>query len=194
MTRLKPDEKILVKTKTPGGEQQLNFITESGLYRLVTRSRKEEAEVFKDWIFEEVLPSIRKTGEYKNPELSKQEEVKFLESVSQLLVSIDFMDDRARALIGSAALNLVAPGAAREEEEWSISRRVQHLAGRSLSSKRDKALLCQLGREMAAAYREKRDAEPPVRSQFVDGTLREVKQYTTRDFEEFGDAIIAQYF
>lgn len=41
-----------------------NFITESGVYKLVFRSRKEKAEKFTNWVTDEVLPSIRKTGGY----------------------------------------------------------------------------------------------------------------------------------
>ncbi|MCI9976445.1 hypothetical protein JY742_09960 [Clostridioides difficile] len=41
-----------------------NFLTESGVYKLIFKSRKEEAERFQDWVADEVLPSIRKTGSY----------------------------------------------------------------------------------------------------------------------------------
>lgn len=41
-----------------------NFLTEAGVYKLVFKSRKPEAERFTDWVVEEVLPSIRKTGSY----------------------------------------------------------------------------------------------------------------------------------
>nr|WP_330380061.1 BRO family protein [Clostridioides difficile] len=41
-----------------------NFLTESGVYKLIFKSRKEEAERFQDWISDEVLPSIRQTGAY----------------------------------------------------------------------------------------------------------------------------------
>jgi hypothetical protein len=40
------------------------YVTEPGLYRLIGSSRKPEAEAFQDWVSEEVLPSIRKTGAY----------------------------------------------------------------------------------------------------------------------------------
>jgi prophage antirepressor-like protein len=40
------------------------IISESGLYSLMLRSRKEEAKPFKKWVTKEVLPSIRKTGSY----------------------------------------------------------------------------------------------------------------------------------
>lgn len=47
-----------------GGMQLTKIIPESDLYRLIMRSRKEEAEKFQDWVMEDVLPSIRKRGVY----------------------------------------------------------------------------------------------------------------------------------
>ena len=41
-----------------------NFLTESGVYKLVFKSRKTNAERFTDWVTDEVLPSIRKHGMY----------------------------------------------------------------------------------------------------------------------------------
>ena len=43
-----------------------NFLTESGVYKLIFKSHKEEAEKFQDWVTDEVLPTIRKTGGYVN--------------------------------------------------------------------------------------------------------------------------------
>lgn len=49
-----------------------NFLTESGVYKLIFKSKKEEADRFQDWISDEVLPQIRQTGAYitnnANPE------------------------------------------------------------------------------------------------------------------------------
>ena len=47
---------------TQGGEQTLNFIPEGDLYRLIVNSKLPSAEKFEHWVFEEVLPSIRKHG------------------------------------------------------------------------------------------------------------------------------------
>lgn len=41
-----------------------NFLTESGVYKLIFKSKKKEAEKFQDWVTDEVLPQIRKTGSY----------------------------------------------------------------------------------------------------------------------------------
>lgn len=48
----------------PHGAQPYNIIPESDVYRLVMRSNLPNAEKFQDWVVEEVLPSIRKTGSY----------------------------------------------------------------------------------------------------------------------------------
>jgi prophage antirepressor-like protein len=47
-----------------GRKQQKKFITEGNLYRLIARSKLPEAEKFESWVFDEVLPTIRKTGGY----------------------------------------------------------------------------------------------------------------------------------
>lgn len=41
-----------------------NFLTENGVYNLIFKSRKEDAERFQDWVFDEVLPNIRKTESF----------------------------------------------------------------------------------------------------------------------------------
>ncbi|MDI0267799.1 BRO family protein [Clostridioides difficile] len=41
-----------------------NFLTENGVYKLIFKSKKKEAERFQDWVFDEVLPNIRKTGSF----------------------------------------------------------------------------------------------------------------------------------
>lgn len=51
-------------TLTPRGHQEMSFIPESDLYRLVFRSKLPTAEKFTDWVTTEVLPTIRKTGGY----------------------------------------------------------------------------------------------------------------------------------
>jgi prophage antirepressor-like protein len=47
-----------------GRKQSVNFVNEDGLYDVILDSRKPEAKVFRKWVTSEVLPSIRKTGNY----------------------------------------------------------------------------------------------------------------------------------
>ena len=51
--------------RTSGGDQKVSIINESGLYKLIMRSNKPIAEKFQEFVCEEILPSIRKTGGYK---------------------------------------------------------------------------------------------------------------------------------
>ena len=53
--------------QTAGGAQQLTFVNEDGLYDLILESRKPEARKMRKWLTSEVIPSIRKTGMYINP-------------------------------------------------------------------------------------------------------------------------------
>ena len=62
-----------------GGVQRLTFVTEAGLYRLVLRSKLPKAEEFSDWVCEEVLPSIRRTGSYMLPSVAENLEQSRLE-------------------------------------------------------------------------------------------------------------------
>lgn len=67
-----------------------NFLTESGVYKLIFKSHKEEAERFQDWVTDEVLPQIRKTGKYiNNNNLSVVDELK-----AQLLPLVNNMFEK----------------------------------------------------------------------------------------------------
>lgn len=65
--RLDDDEVKRLNLQNVGLHQNQSLINESGLYSAVLGSKKEEAKRFKRWVFEEVLPSIRKTGKYEVP-------------------------------------------------------------------------------------------------------------------------------
>ena len=92
-----------------------NFLTESGVYKFIFKSNKEKAEEFQDWIADEVLPSIRKTGSYTIPNTEKVEEPKpkaiELERLDTINRSLEFL----APLLSSAGINnnmklLVAKG------------------------------------------------------------------------------------
>lgn len=59
-----PEDLTRREALTPGGMQAVNHVNESGLYALIFGSRKESAKRFKRWVTSEVLPAIRKTGQY----------------------------------------------------------------------------------------------------------------------------------
>lgn len=68
LKNLDEDEKGVAKIYTPGGYQEMLFVTESGLYALIIRSNKPNARKFRKWITAEVLPNLRKYGTYSTDE------------------------------------------------------------------------------------------------------------------------------
>lgn len=71
-------------TDSLGREQETNFIPEGDVYRLIIRSKLPAAEKFESWVFDEVLPSIRKTGSYSTKQ-QPVDDTKKLRSEAMLL-------------------------------------------------------------------------------------------------------------
>ena len=99
-SRFNLNEKGVHKMYTPtrGGDQELTFISEPNLYRVIFRSNKAEAIKFQDWIFEEVIPTIRKTGGYQaksTPSVKDQ-----LPTRDELIQVIYMLGDRLREIHG----------------------------------------------------------------------------------------------
>lgn len=87
---------------TNGGYQEVKFVTEGDVYRLVVHSRLSTAEKFERWIFDEVLPTIRRTGGYvANEDMFIENYLPFLDKSYQNLfrlqmVAINKLNDRIR--------------------------------------------------------------------------------------------------
>lgn len=65
---VKPKYQREERIVTPSGIQTMTLISEPGIYQLAGQSKLPSAEPFQDWIYEDVLPSIRKTGTYMTDE------------------------------------------------------------------------------------------------------------------------------
>ena len=63
------DDKEVTICDTPGGQQKMTVINESGLYSLILSSKLPNARKFKRWVTAEVLPTIRKHGMYATDDL-----------------------------------------------------------------------------------------------------------------------------
>ena len=73
---------------TLGGEQKMLFVDEAGMYKILMKSRKAVAEEFQDWVSEQVLPSIRKTGSYsvnQNNALPADYEIQLIKAQTALI-------------------------------------------------------------------------------------------------------------
>lgn len=88
--------------ETAGGIQQVRFISEGDLYRLIVSSKLPAAEQFEAWVFDEVFPSIRRHGVYAIDELLADDE--FLERAIATLRA-----ERAKRLAAEQALLEAAP-------------------------------------------------------------------------------------
>jgi len=82
---------------------EVNFIPEGDLYRLIIRSKLPTAEIFEKWVFDEVLPSIRKHGAYINEDVIRrmQEDSEFN---AELLRNLAAEQRRNTALSNKMAL------------------------------------------------------------------------------------------
>ena len=79
-------------TLTNGGVQALSFISEGDVYRLVAHSRLPSAEKFESWIFDEVLPTIRRTGGYvANEDIFIENYLPFLDEPYRNLFRLQMM-------------------------------------------------------------------------------------------------------
>ncbi len=75
-----------------GREQTARFINEGNLYRLVTKSKLPSAEEFERWVFEDVLPSIRKYGVYATDELLEHKAM--LDTAMEMLAEVRDQKDK----------------------------------------------------------------------------------------------------
>jgi len=66
----------------PKGQPRTMYLSEAGMYKLVVKSKMKKAEVFSDWVTEEVLPSIRKYGIYKLKKDIEHEKVELIEKIN----------------------------------------------------------------------------------------------------------------
>lgn len=91
-TNVMDEDKGVHSVDTPSGIQQMIIINESGLYALIFGSKLESAKRFKHWVTSEVLPSIRKTGQYQMENLST--EMKAILMHDEKIVKIESRMDR----------------------------------------------------------------------------------------------------
>lgn len=165
--RLDDDE----RTKLELGRQgETNFITESGLYAVILRSDKPNAKSFRRWVTSEVLPSIRKTGNYSAKPMTTEEKIKLLaQGNTELAERVDRLEndmplygceiDEVQKLVKRKAVSVLG---GKDSEAY---------ADRSIRSQTFKDIYCQLKREFGcvATYKSiKRRYIDNVR-EFIDG-------------------------
>lgn len=91
------------RTPTPGGMQEMLFIPEGDVYRLIVHSRLPAAEQFERWVFDEVLPSIRMRGAYMTAETARRivTDPEFLTSLAEAFQSVKSRADALQQQVGA---------------------------------------------------------------------------------------------
>lgn len=82
------EEKGYEKVHTPGGLQTMTVVSESGLYTAIVRANAPRAKPFRRWVTSDVLPTIRKTGQYQAPQGQTLEQ-RSLAVIQDLLARVD---------------------------------------------------------------------------------------------------------
>jgi len=97
--RLKKSGVVSTEVAFKRSTARLNFVNEPNFYRVIFGSRKKEAVTFQDWVFEKVLPSIRKTGQYSLPNQplkGKVEQIDFAKFIDDCFIAEPTNKERAR--------------------------------------------------------------------------------------------------
>lgn len=186
------------KVPTLGGEQNMTTLFEAGLYCLIARSNSPIAVPFQKWVYEEVLPSIRKTGNYSITQRqslalapTQRDKLENIRLGMDLLYELGGIDERTQLalkdIVRDALLEdkLKKPSGSSGRFEWPVSDRASHLG-----YKPKRADLIRIGKTVASLYRLRHGENPPAREQFVDGTTRSVKCYGESDLDILDQAIV----
>lgn len=167
--RLDDDE----RTKLELGRQgETNFITESGLYAVILRSDKPNAKSFRRWVTSEVLPSIRKTGNYSAKPMTTEEKIKLLaQGNTELAERVDRLEndmplygceiDEVQKLVKRKAVSVLG---GKDSEAY---------ADRSIRSQTFKDIYCQLKREFGcvATYKS-------IKRRYIDDVQNFISSYS----------------
>lgn len=184
-------------------QPQTVFVDEPGLYSLLMRSTRREAERFQEWVTAVVLPTIRRTGSYapRRPDvpsgpiesLQMQQACRGFLDCYKTMLELGMATGPDRVFFADLARNAAMPlstlpaiAAPAEPAAEVNARRMalplsdicREVTGRACT----KTELMTLGRLVARHYRERHDgADPPEVERCIDGTTRMVKAYSPRD-------------
>lgn len=170
---------------------QTIFVNESGLYSLILRSKLPSAKQFKRWVTSEVLPSIRKTGEYKiNKDEQDIKKIEKIEKGYKLLNQFGMVTDRDKMFLGTQVKNMLMEDKIIPQNhviEYPLTRRL--LDHRINYTNKMKNNLIKAGQRLRQLYFTKYGKYPEKRNQYVDNALRSVNIYTNEDFDIMDEAL-----
>lgn len=185
---------------TNAGLRTVTTLYEPGLYALIARSNSPLAVPFQTWVYEDVLPSIRKTGSYsltqQQPSSIVPPDRERLENIKlgmDLMYELGGLDERTQLALRDIVRDILLKDKLKKPAlpssgrmSWPVSDRARHLG-----YKPSRTDLIKIGKMAAKLYRVAHDGEdPPKREQHVDGATRMVKQYGEDDLEILDNAIM----
>ena len=100
--------------------REYTLISESGLYRILAKCNLPKCEPFESWVFDEVLPSIRKTGSYGMSQISRKDQL-FL-----AIIHSESEEERAGALKELAEINKQEVKALTAERDEAVRTKTQY--------------------------------------------------------------------
>lgn len=128
--RLHEDEKDRHLMTTPGGQQELTIVNESGLYAVILRSDKPVAQAFRKWITNEVLPSLRQTGRYDLTSAPALPDYSQLERLAGLTAqAIETRVSQSEAMLRAELVQTVGSLPATSEQRHEVKRLVREVVG-----------------------------------------------------------------
>jgi len=162
--------KGIKRIMTPGGEQDVVTLLEPGLYFFINRSNSPNAQPFQDWLYEEVLPSIRKTGKYDPGNQSGQKALPPLNQENRIRVmelavkTLELRHDERLLMAVQAEAKNIMEGTSQPEENKLLS--VTEWVG-TFGYRVPKGKDSVLGRKVAARWRLQYNCEPKTAPKYV---------------------------
>jgi len=170
------------------------MVSEPGLYSLIMHSKMKKAENFQDWVYEQVLPSIRKTGSYtvtqnndmllkiemqkaENDKLRLELEDKKLELEEKKYMKELFDEDDDVKLKAAAKdyLLMKLTGKVQTEDRWA--RDITEIAKDEFGINLNHTQKCQVGKFIKKKYMDEFDTPIHKTKRWVNGSMRNVNVY-----------------
>lgn len=129
---------------------EVNVIPEGDIYRLITHSKLESAEIFESWVFDDVIPAIRMTGSYETPrKLSATEQLRLQ---NQAILEVDEKVEAVNQDLQQFKQDMPILGIEEDRITNAVKKKgVQCLGGKTSNAYKDHSLRQRLYRDI---YRE----------------------------------------
>ena len=184
-------------------EKNTIYINESGLYSLILRSKLKSAKKFKRWITSEVLPSIRKTGQYKIPlpneetmlkiELQKVENEKFRLQLDEKKYMKELYDDSDDVRLQTAAKDYLLSKMSIKAIVTEWSRDISDISKQEFGKTLNHTEKIKFGQYLKRNYVKQFKKSPGKTRRWVNDSFRLVNAYN-KDKEKWIIELYKQYF